>query len=63
MIYDKRIKEYEIYLAFQKKFFKKVINMSEKWNIRLKDEDEVPNHKLTIMKCEDGGAPGTNVFC
>ena len=62
MIYDKRIKEYDAYIAFSKKFLKSVITMAEKWNIRLKEEDEVPHHKLTIMKCEDAGAPGTNVF-
>jgi len=35
MIYENRMKEYEVYLAFQKKYFKKVINMSEKWSVRL----------------------------
>lgn len=62
MIYAKRMKEFENLLKFRKKYLGTVIQIAEKWKVKLLDEDEIPHEKITILKCEDNRGQGTNVF-
>lgn len=62
MIYAKRMREFERTLKYRKKYLGRVIQIAEKWKVKMMDEDQIPHEKLTILKCEGSGGHRTNVF-
>jgi len=48
-----REQDYEYALNFRRDYRKSVLRIAKHWNVRLLTEEELPNHRKNVIRCEE----------
>ena len=48
-----REKDYEYALKFRREYHSRVLFLANLWNVAIMTEDDLPNWRKNVMKCED----------